>query len=95
MKTPNDTVLLKYFKKYRTIHKQVIKKAKCIYNHRTMLVSENKSRTISSVINNNIGKCKPDHKNLNNPEVMSNIFNDYYINIINDFQKTTLEMAQQ
>ncbi|KAK3920012.1 Telomerase protein component 1 [Frankliniella fusca] len=98
MKTTSDPVLLKYFKKYRTIYKQVIKKAKCIHNQRTILDSENKSKTIWSVINNNIGKSRPDHKNLKvrreegsptteNPEAVSNIFCVYYFNVIHDLQE--------
>ncbi|KAK3921652.1 Putative cytochrome P450 cyp-13B1 [Frankliniella fusca] len=101
MKTTSDPVLLKYFKKYRTIYKQVIKKAKCIHNQRTILDSENKAKTIWSVINNNIGKSRPDHKNLKvrreegsptteNPEAVSNIFCDYYFNVIHDLQENNV-----
>ncbi|KAE8752907.1 hypothetical protein FOCC_FOCC000252, partial [Frankliniella occidentalis] len=101
MKTTNDAILQNYFKKYKSLYKQVIKKAKCLHNQRTVLNSENKCKTIWSVINSNIGKSKQEHKNMNirrtedspiveNPDTVSNMFNDYYLNIIEDLQKNNL-----
>ncbi|KAK3917727.1 putative RNA-directed DNA polymerase from transposon BS [Frankliniella fusca] len=60
--------------------------------------SKNKCKSICSIINDNISKSKPDHKNMKirrsegshlieNPTDISNIFNDYYLDTINDLQK--------
>ncbi|KAK3914232.1 LOW QUALITY PROTEIN: Exodeoxyribonuclease III [Frankliniella fusca] len=97
IKTTNNPILLSYFRRYRLIYRQVIKKAKCLHNQRIVMESKNKSKTIWSIVNDSIGKAKQERKNLNimgedgnvtnDPEKVSDIFNNYYYNVINDLQK--------
>ncbi|KAK3926464.1 putative RNA-directed DNA polymerase from transposon BS [Frankliniella fusca] len=98
IKTTNDPTLNSYFKRYRLIYRQVIKSAKCLHNQKMISNSKNKCKSIWSIINDNISKSKPDHKNMKirrsegshlieNPTDISNIFNDYYLDTINDLQK--------
>lgn len=87
----NAKVDILNFKRYKQIYRQVLKKAKVLYNDNFYRDSSNKSQAVWKIINNNIGNrssrensiCELfiDDKTESDPLKLANLFNNFFINI--------------
>jgi hypothetical protein len=83
--------LANYYRKYKAIYKQVLKAAKRLHNENTIRHSQNRSKTLWKLAQEELGTCK--HKSRENielsinnklvaePQEIANIFNEYYAQI--------------
>jgi 5'(3')-deoxyribonucleotidase len=80
-------ILLAYYKKYCRILREVIKAAKRNYYNKLIVNSDNKTKTIWNIVNNETGKYNNIHdppplikdgKRVNNNQNIANAFNLYF-----------------
>ncbi|PNF21509.1 hypothetical protein B7P43_G13548 [Cryptotermes secundus] len=87
--------LLAYYKKYSKILREVMKAAKRIYYNKLIVNSDNKSKTIWNIVNNETGKYNnnnnhdpppltKDGKKINNGLHIANAFNVYFSTIMDN-----------
>lgn len=78
-----------HYKQYKKIYRAVIRKAKYLHNNSRYWGARNKSKAAWQIINNNfcngskhtISEIIEDNNTYNNPIVIANKFNNYFVNI--------------
>ena len=86
----NDPAVITFYKKYKKIYKKVILSAKKLHNDLTYLHSNNKSKTVWSIINNTLANkqtknviehIKIENNLIDNPYIIAQHLNKYFIDL--------------
>lgn len=91
-----------FYKQYKCIYKKVIVTAKKIHNSKLISQSQNKSRTAWKIINDTTNRKNKAHHNtiihndatVDDPVEISNIFNEYFINVCDSTDPVSIQKHQ-
>ncbi|KAK3922305.1 RNA-directed DNA polymerase from mobile element jockey [Frankliniella fusca] len=96
-KVDKDSDFQQYFSKYKSLYRKLIRTAKSLSIKSQIESSNNKQKTVWSIINKSRGKIKEEHKNIeimdedntlhSDPEVVVEAFNKYYCTIASQLQE--------
>jgi hypothetical protein len=94
---------LKYIEQYRKIYRRVIQEAKRIENNNYISSGKNKSKAAWQVINKELGKSSINNRNIeltwgknktSNPRVITELFNSYFVDTVQNWHTKTEEHMQ-